>query len=972
MRRPLPARGVRAILVLVALLAFGIATAAYAQTDVTTSRISGTVKSTDGEALLGATVEAMNQGTGLVQTAVTRNDGFYQVINLPSGLYTVTATLSGFRTAVHPDVRLDIGTVPTVDFRLQLSTVQETVTVTSSTPAVEVTNTAASTTIQTEQLKSLPINGRNFQDLVLLTPETRRDPENRGTVLVSGQRGINTNTTVDGLDYDNGFFGGTFGSAEGRAPLSISQESVKEFTVIRNGASVEFGPSGGGVINVITKSGTNDLHGSGFYYWQPHSTVAKLSNGREAPDQKKKQYGGSVGGPILRDHLFFFGSYDQQKQDVGIPVNSVLLDPSIAATYPTLASDPTYTQTQDGRVLFGRLDYQVTSSHRLMGRVNYAQYEGDHGTSSSQNQTSNHNGIEGLQSHAYVGSWSSQWSSSLLNDLNGQYVVEQTPRIPAGVDQPEIRYGSFSLGSTSFLPIFSTAERSSVGDTATFLFRNHVVKGGAEYNKTSISQIFKGNWRGVYVFAGNQLANFLAGKWTQFFQFGGLGGRTADQAGTAAFAQKELAFFVQDQWFVTPKLTVTAGVRYERLDNPDVPILNSRHVNPDGSFALDGKIPDQNNKWSPRAGFTYAPDPRTAIRLSAGRFWARTPGILFAQLITSNGLTGTQYTINAGGTTANPTAPTDPLSPGWGPDFDPNIVAPIPFESIPTPSRLGVFTTATNYKDPVTNRITLGIDREVFRNTVVGLEGTYAEAKNLERLNDPNLVYDGSVSPVNGQPRYSTTRPDPFYGRISTYTTDARSKYEAISLNFQHRFSRDLQFLVAATWSEDKDNDSNERNFAGAQAEDLHNLDGSYSWSNRDQRWKFAANANWNTPWYGIGLSGTYRYTSGSPFTAVTGGDENRDGFFNDRPTVNGVHFARNQFRQPKFSQFDFRLAKTFNVGPVGLTALAECFNCTNNKNSFVTNFTWGTGQTPSSTFGIANGVYTLPRTLQFAGRVDF
>src|SRR6266536_250040 len=972
MRRPPLARGVRALSILAALLAFGTAATAFAQTDVTTSRISGTVRDVDGGALPGTTVEAKNQGAGLVQTTVTRADGFYQVINLPSGLYTLTANLPNFKAATRADIRLDIGTAPTVDFRLQLSNVQESVTVTSSIPAVEVTNTAASTTIQTEQLKSLPINGRNFQDLVLLTPETRRDPENRGTVLVSGQRGINTNTTVDGMDYDNGFFGGTFGSAEGRAPLSISAESVKEITVIRNGGSVEFGPSGGGVINVITKSGTNDLHGSGFYYWQPHSTVARLSNGLEAPDQKKKQYGGSVGGPILRDHLFFFGSYDQQKQDVGIPVNSVLLDPSIAATYPTLASDPTYTQTQDGRVLFGRLDYQVTGSHRLMARVNYAQYEGDHGTSSSQNQTSHHNGIEGLQSHAYVGSWTSQWGSSFLNDLNAQYVVEQTPRIPAGVDQPEIRYGSFSLGSTSFLPIFSTAERTSVGDTGTFLFKDHVVKGGAEYNKTSISQIFKGNWRGVYVFAGNQLANFLAGKWTQYFQFGGLGGRSADEAGTAAFAQNELAFFVQDQWFVSPKLTVTAGVRYERLDNPDNPILNSNHVNPDGSFALDGKIPDQNNKWSPRAGFTYVPDSKTAIRLLLGRFWARTPGILFAQLITSNGLTGTQYTINAGGTTANPTAPTDPLSPGWGPNFDPNAVAVIPFQSIPTPARLGVFTTTPNYKDPVTNRITLGIDREVFANTVVGIQGTYAEAKNLERLNDPNLVYDGSVSSVNGQPRYSTTRPDPFYGRISTYTTDARSKYEAVSLNFQRRFTSNLVFFMAATWSEDKDNDSNERNFAGAQAEDLHNLDGSYSWANRDQRWKFAANATWNTPWFGIGLSGTYRYTSGSPFTAVTGGDENRDGFFNDRPTIDGVHFSRNQFRQPKFSQFDFRLAKTFNVGPVGLTAIAECFNCTNNKNSFVTNFTWGTGQTPSSTFGIANGVSNFPRTLQFAGRVDF
>src|SRR5713101_4971132 len=182
MRRPLLARRVRGLSVLVALLAFGIAATAFAQTDVTTSRISGTVRDTEGGSLPGTTVEAKNQGTGLVQTAVTRRDGFYQVINLPSGVYTLTANLPGFKAATRADIRLDIGTAPTVDFRLQLSTVQEQVTVTSTAPAVEVTNTAASTTIQTEQLKSLPINGRNFQDLVLLTPETRRDPENRGTV----------------------------------------------------------------------------------------------------------------------------------------------------------------------------------------------------------------------------------------------------------------------------------------------------------------------------------------------------------------------------------------------------------------------------------------------------------------------------------------------------------------------------------------------------------------------------------------------------------------------------------------------------------------------------------------------------------------------------------------------------------------------------------------------------------------------
>jgi len=963
-----------AICVLALAAALALAPPMQAQTDVTTGRISGTVRDTDGAALPGVTVEGRNQGTGLTQTVVTRPDGFFQLINLPTGLYTLTATISGFRTATRPDVRLDIGKVPTVDFKMQLSSVSESVTVSSTAPAVEVTNTSASTTIQTEQLKNLPVNGRNFQDLVLMTPETRRDPESRGTVLVSGQRGINTNTTVDGLDYDNGFFGGSFGSAEGRAPLSISQESVKEFTVIRNGGSVEFGPSGGGVINVITKNGTNDLHGSGFYYSQPHTTVAKLSTGIEVPDQSKKQYGGSAGGPIMRDHLFFFLSYDQQKQSVGIPVSSALLDPDIAARYPTLASDPTYTQTQDGRVMFGRLDYQLSGSQRLMGRVNYTQYEGSHGTSSSQSQTSNHNGLEGLQSHSYVGSWSSQWSSALLNDLNGQYIIEQVPRTEVGLSQPEIRYGGLSLGSTSFLPTTATPKRWSVGDVATYLFGNHVAKGGAEYNDTSIAQVFRGNWRGVYVFDANNKANLLAGKWSQFFQFGGLNGRSSTEAGTAAFAQKELAFFVQDQWFITPRLTVTAGVRYERLNNPDDPILNPNHVLSTGAYALDAQIPDQNNKWSPRAGVTFAPDSKTAVRLSFGRFWARTPGILFSQLITSNGLVATQYTINAGGTAANRLAPTDPLSPGWGPNFNPNGVEPINFQAVPTPTGLGVFTADPNYKDPVTDRVTLGVDREIISGTVIGIEGTYAKAKNLERLNDPNLVLDGSVSAVNGQARYSTVRPDPYYGRISTYTTDARSKYEAVTLQLQHRFTRDLQFFFSATWSEDKDTDSNERNFAGAQAEDLHNLEGSYGWANRDQRWKLGANANWNTPWWGIGISGTYRYTSGSPYTATTGADENRDGFFNDRPTINGVHFSRNQFRQPIFSQFDFRLAKTFNIGPVGLTAIAECFNCTNNRNGFVPtgNFTWGSAQTPAATFGVANGVNTLPRTLQFAGRVDF
>ena len=179
-----------------------------------------------------------------------------------------------------------IGSTPTVNFTLQSARVSETITVTSEAPTVEVTNTQIGTTIQSEQIKNLPVVGTDFRQLVLLTPESRFDSE-RGNISLSGQRGINTNVTVDGVDYNNAFFGGTTGGAEGRAPLSISEESIKEFSVITNGASAEFGRSGGGFVNVITKSGTNNLHGSGFYYNQPQSLISDFAKGRLAPGQTR-------------------------------------------------------------------------------------------------------------------------------------------------------------------------------------------------------------------------------------------------------------------------------------------------------------------------------------------------------------------------------------------------------------------------------------------------------------------------------------------------------------------------------------------------------------------------------------------------------------------------------------------------------------------------------------------------------------
>ncbi len=966
---------------------FALAGTAMAQTDVTTSRISGVVKDQSDAGLPGVTVEAKNQETGFVATAVTGDDGSYRIINLPTGKYTVTASLSGFNTVTRPNLELKLGQAPTVNFTLQLSGVTETITVTSAAPLVEVTNTTASTTIETEEIKDLPLNGRNFVDLVYLTAETRRERE-RGNIAISGQRGINTNVTVDGVDYNNSFFGGTAGTAEGRAPLSISQESVKEFTVITNGASVEFGRSAGGFVNVITKSGTNNIHGSAFYYTQPESLISDFADGREPAEQKKNQYGASLGGAIIQDKLFYFASYDEQKQDQNVPISSLIVDAEIFSKWPQLASDPEYIQTTDGRVIFGRMDFQANPANRFMLRGNYTTYEGDHGTSGATNRSSITNGVEGLDSRTYVGSWSGTFGGSLLNDLNATWSDEFTPReaAPGSENLPEIIMGNTTTyGGVSFLPITSTVQRQAIADTVSYMWKNHVFKAGFDYNDTNVDQIFKGNWRGVFQFTGTfaqAKAKLLAGKWDQYRQFGGLGGLSADEAGGVSFGQKETALFLQDQWYFRPNLTITAGVRWEKLDNPDQPVLNPNQLNANGTFALNGEIPDVDDQFSPRLGVTWSPWTRTVVRSTIGRYWSRTPALLWAQLFSSNGVRGTQYVINATGGNC----PTDPLSPGWGSAADncrgawtPEGVERIDFSKVTTIATPGVFAVDPDFTNPRTDRFTIGVEQEVWTETAFGLDYTWAETENLERLTDINIDYQRDASGnivlgANGMPRFSSTRPNRAYARVTTYTSDARSEYWALTATARKRWGANFRAFANVTYAHDKDNDSNERNFSGIQAEDVLNLDQNWGYSERDQRWRSNLSFSWDTPWWGIGLSGSYQYASGQAFSARFGSDANNDGNNVDRPTINGVHLGRNTFRQPDFSSISLRLGKSFTL-PVGsLTVFGECFNCADSANRSISaaNQTWGTGQTPAANFGVIDQVTTSPRTIQLALRYDF
>ncbi|HSU84561.1 MAG TPA: TonB-dependent receptor, partial [Thermoanaerobaculia bacterium] len=543
---------------------------------------------------------------------------------------------------------------------------------------------------------------------------------------------------------------------------------------------------------------------------------------------------------------------------------------------------------------------------------------------------------------------------------------------------PEIQLNSprVTYGEVSFLPITSTNDRKEVGDTLSYLLDKHVIKGGVDYNDTGIDQIFKGNWRGVYVF--NNQADLLAGRWAEYRQFGGLNGLTADQAGQAKFRQKEQGVFLQDQWFLRPNLTVTAGVRWENLDNPNDAVLNQNDRNPDGSFKLNGKIPDSNNNISPRLSISWAPDEKTAVRGSVGRYWSRTPAILFAQLLTSNGIRATQYDIFSHQTSGVVDGPPTALHPGWGSDFNPTVVAPLDLSHAAV-VKPGVFAIDPNFDNPYTDRFTLGAEREVFSRTSLALDFTYAETKQLERLTDINRVYSGATAP-NGLPAYSSTTPDPYYARVTTLLSDARSKYVGVTATLNRRFADSFSIYAAVTWSEDKDNDSNERNFSGIQPEDFQNLDLNYGYSNRDQRWKGVVNGVWQSPFWGLGLSGSFRYSTGSPYTGLAGRDLNSDGNSGtDRPTVDGVHFGRNTFRQPDFYELDLRLSKGFKIWEGDLQLFAECYNCSNAANRFVSganqtygaNPSLGVNPTRNANFGVEDGVGT-PRYFQLGIRFDF
>lgn len=644
----------------------------FAQSQASTGQITGVVTDATGAVVPNVSVTLTSKDTNQTQTATTSDDGVYRFVTLQPGTYTVKTSGGGFAETT-ADVEVQVGRTTDANFTLGAGGVAASVQVTAE--AIQTTSSNFDSVQNSTAIENLPINGRRFQDFATLTPTAQVDPS-RGQISLSGQRGINTVVNVDGADYTQPFFGGIRGGERSNSSFTIPQEAIGEFQVVAAGYAAEFGRSTGGIVNVVTKSGSNDFRGSAFYLIRPErfargndftdALAAQRLNALNieatlAPTQQ--QFGGSFGGPIFKDKLFFFTSYEQQKFKAP---RTILFTNLFTVPTPTAAQteafnfyrgqETSYEATNDGLAALGRIDYNLNDNNRFNIRYNYSKNDalnnittGESEIDPTRTRAISNQGTEADRNNTVVAQFFSNISPTLTNEFRYQFAREDRPRSSnSAVATLQTFIGEY--GTRNFLPTTQFDARHQVTDSVTYLRGNHSFKFGGEFGNLYANQIFAQNQYGLYNFSGlNSTAGVLdavsstpAGT-TRLGRFDTSTARYLQQIGNAFvnFHVQEFAVYGQDSWNVRRGLTLNFGLRFEKQFNPETQGNNTAVLDlvRNAAFPLRGgkgvdpiDIPDSQNEFGPRAGFAYDPTGKgkTVIRGFAGIYYARTPLLLLA------------------------------------------------------------------------------------------------------------------------------------------------------------------------------------------------------------------------------------------------------------------------------------------------------------------------------------------------------
>jgi hypothetical protein len=930
----------------------------FAQSNAADAAIDGYVRDSDGGVLPGATVTARNTRTNILNSATTDERGHYRFPLLQIGEYELTVNLDGFATYTQRGIVLDVGRQVRLDVTLSLRALAETVTVVADTPVVDATQAAIQGVVNERAMRTLPIVSRNVYNMNLLAPGVKGLPSSGfgTTQMLFG--GTNRSTwTADGLDNTS-----RAGSKQIRLVIN-TPESVEEMQTVSSGFSAEFGRAAGGLININTRSGSNQIHGSFMAIDRPNAWAARPPLAAAKPDEAPwNMAAGTIGGPIEHDRLFFFGQYEYNPYKAPRPVT---ITPSNAAAIGL-------TPAETGNGPFGETFHtaMVKTTFQMnphnSGFLRYTRFTND----------SPANGSGGLtvvgrsvlftdRMNGIGGQLATTLSTNLRNELRSGFNRRSQLREPENNPAPNAAFidisGVANIGGNPLSTTSSVEASAQVVDNLSYSRGIHYVKSGIDYQTTSFDNMTALTRQ--FLFQGLPAVAGVRGAVSPLDQYSlAQLGRIDPSTGRPynysqlrqSFGERETTkrfhffnAFVQDEIRVSPKVTLNVGVRYEYIAWPE--------LDPQAPYELSRAIPKDGNNLAPRVGVSWLPagDTKTVVRGGYGLYYD-TPSLgLALNAAQVNGRRLLDYVIPG----------TDPVAPQF-----PNYLTSALQAFVTRPTITGF---ASDFDIMFAHQANVQLERELRRDLALRVQYSYLGTRNGIYSSDVNLgPAIGALA--DGRPIYqgNTNRPDTRFAAINLFESRSTSRYNGLDVGVVQRFSNGVQF--SGTYGVSRAQSAGEQD--GGALSDPSNLSTDYGRRNGDITHSFVFNGLWSPSFAllsGFDFSTAIFYNSGFPINVLAGTDLNRDLVLNDRP----LNTERNSVDGPSYFQTDVRLMRRFPVGGATLALMVESENVFNRFNPSCTTDGGCTGAVVNVATAADFGRVTstrAARTIQFGARLTF
>src|SRR2546422_71183 len=915
------------------LVLLGLLAAAGSRGQVVTANLQGVVTDASGAVVPGVTVTAVNGDTGLKRETQTNDEGFYRFNLLPRGRYEIHAEKRSFLTETLKEVNLTVGETVTANLVLRVAGKSETVTVTSVTTVVDTSSSQIQAPVQQAQIEGLPINDRNFQQLANLipgaAPSPSYDPTKRlyGGIVSGGATARSSGISVDGGNFNDNIVGGPVGL--------VPEDAIQEFQVISNQYSAEYGHSAGPFINVVTKSGTNTLHGSGFLLYRQKNLQANGFFERKKPDFDREQFGGAEGGPFIKDKTFGFYAIERNRQQKSQTIDTGGVYPQFEGSFAAPFRD---------LLMVTKLDHHFSPSQSLSFRASFQRNTSREGLRIDPNllfggpPAENAFQVATNENLSWQATQTSLLSTRTLNQFTVQFnrFINNLKPTSLGIN---LRFPSVVFGGNSSTPQNVRQDRLQLRDdfsTQGSWHGLHSLKFGVDLNPRikynalfdlvkNTSFFFSVDDPGITCSSSTSCHTTLIQDPNSpvFFALRGIG--STKENGTTAW---QMAYYIQDDWKISRRLTVNLGVRYE---------FESGFIDAGFHQPLEGVAPffdslTRNNpklSFGPRIGFAYDPagNGRTVIRGGYGIYYDSTPWEIGYIDRTFNGV---KYFIDA-------FVPTQP-------DVnDPAFQGPLPPP--------GGFAVDGKVSQPYTHQWSGGIGQQLPWGIV--LDASYVHI----------LGIHGWMSRELNPQRATRVAPFPSLGLFTSFQTTNISHYNALQVSARKNLDQRVQFQLSYTLS--KAVGLSDDIFEPGVPQDSNNIFADKGPTLRDARHRFVMSGIVNLP-LGLQTANIVALQSGRPFNITTGTDNNGDGHLKDRPP--GV--GRNAGRAAPTYVWDTRLSRPFKIGErVEISPTVDMFNVPNHPNFDAESYN---GVISSPSYGKPSDIISPPRQLQLGGRASF